>query len=112
MSEILEKINSAEKKVAEFKRLAARVYAEANTDNFINAEEKKEIAFVANQIKSVQAVIQELKDEFARNKASWESQSGSFETFKSQLLELVEWAKPDINPVESSAEQLLNLVEE
>jgi len=112
MSEILEKIDNAEKKVAEFKRLAAQVYAEANADNFIDAEEKKEIAFVAKQIKSVQTVIQELKDEFARNKASWESHAGSFEAFKNQLLELLEWAKPDINPVETSAEQLLNLVEE
>ncbi|MBL4807940.1 MAG: hypothetical protein JKY31_11755 [Rhodobacteraceae bacterium] len=112
MNKILEKIGNAEKKVVQFKKLAAQIYAEANADNFIDAEEKKEISFVARQIKTVQDVIQELKDEFARNKAKWQSNEGSYTTFKDHLSDLQNWGKPDVAQIEPDAAEIERTVED
>ena len=103
MNEILVKIDRAEKKVTEFKKLAQQIYTEANADNVIDAKEKKEIAFVAKQLKAVQTLIQSLKDEFERNKKQWENRGGDYQALKDRLERLEDWGKPNIDLIAREA---------
>ncbi len=103
MNPILEKIETADKKLVQFKKLAKQVFDEANADGLIDADEKKEIALVAGQIKAVQDVIQRLKDEFARNMAEWNGHSNDHANLQDQITKLREWGHPEVAPIEAAA---------
>jgi len=103
MVTLIEKIEKSEATVSKLDTSWKNMKKDFLKDGAIDAGEEKKLKKISGKIKLVEAKVFDLRNQYETNKAEWLGESGKFEEFKVQAVELEEWGDPVAAALLSSA---------